>query len=132
MKTERTLTIRYMGSDDHRRFVIQRGDGRFWSDEDWSPALEDATLFASHKVAQEVCGKIYNNEYGGKPTRSFRCTVEVNVVGDDVSEVSREMLLQFLYDAVRIDVATADYGDGPLDNTLVQARLVLKSLREQK
>ena len=121
-----------MGSDERRRFVIQRGDHKFWTGKKWSSALNDATVFASHRVAQGACNDIYTSEYGGKPTRTFRCTLEINLVGDDAAKVSREMLLRFVCDAVRIDVATADYGDGPLDDTLVQARLVLKTLREQK
>lgn len=132
MRTEKTLMIRYTGGDFRRRFIIERGDHRFWTSEGWSPAVEDSMLFASHHMAQKKCNEIYDVEYGGKPTRTFHCSVEVTVVGDEVARVSREMLLRFLYDAVRIDVATADYGDGPLEDTLVQARMMLTTLREQR
>ncbi|MGL4424332.1 MAG: hypothetical protein ACRCZF_26995 [Gemmataceae bacterium] len=128
MKDVNTLTIRYLGSN-HARFVIEKG-GAYWTGTDWSRILDTAQVFFDHKAAQAASWAIQRRRFRGKPTRRFRVNVVVTLTGDDVSDVTEDMLVAYLKDAVRIDIATSEYGEGPLEDVALQATMKLDSLRE--
>ena len=126
-----TMMIRYMGADHARRFVIQRSDDKFWTGHGWSDILDNAKVFTDHKEAQTTVSAIQYKQWQGKPVRKFKVEVEITLVGDDIDNISQEQLAVFLAKAVRIDVETSIYGDGPVDGTFVQAQMKLKTLEEK-
>ena len=130
VKNVNTLMIRYLGSDGNRYHVVQRGDGLFWTGKGWSRILDCAQIFRDHRAAQAQCCAIQTKRYRGKPSRSYRLEVAVTLCGDDVADVSEDMLVQFLRDAVRIDVETGVFGEGPLNGVYLEARLKLATLAE--
>lgn len=126
------LTIRFFGPDDRRRmYAIQRGDGAFWCGGRWSPVLDSATIFHSYNDAGVACRAIQRTRYRGKPVRRYRAEVMVELIGDDVADVTNGMLAEYLRRSVRIEVATTDHGDGPLAGTYSEVRLILATLREE-
>lgn len=130
VRNDKTLMIRYMGPDHARQFVIQRGDDQFWTGGGFSRVLDTAKVFRDHKRAQAAVTAIQHRRYGDKPVRSFRLEVEVTLVADDADGVSRDVLIRFLADAMRIDFETSVFGDGPVEESLVQARVKLATLEE--
>lgn len=132
MKNDSALTIRYTGSDFARRFVIQRGDGKFWNGGGWSATIDKAVVFATHKSAQVACVALQYEQYRGKPVRTFKIEVNLTLVADDVQNISQEDLMRYIAQALRLDVENAVYGDGPTEDSYLQARMILKTLRETK
>jgi len=126
-----TMMIRYMGADHARRFVIQRGDDKFWTGSGWNAVLDNAKVFADHKEAQITVAAIQHKQWKDKPVRKFKVEVEVTLVGDDIENIPQEQLAVFLAKAVRIDVENSVHGDGPVEGTLVQAQMKLKTLEEK-
>jgi hypothetical protein len=122
--------IRYCGSSAHRFHVLQRGDGQFWSGNEWSRIMDCAKHFKLHRDAQRECAALARRRYGGKPMRTFRMEVTVALVADDVDRISTDQLAEFISDAVRIDVENSVFGDGPVEGSFVQARIVLRTLVE--
>ena len=49
------VTIRYMGSDTKRTFIIERGDKKFWTGKSWTRNIDRAKVFPDHKSAQKAC-----------------------------------------------------------------------------
>ena len=124
------VTIRYMGSDDRRIFVLQRGDLKFWTGEVWDKTLDKAMIFHDHKTAQATCSALQYQRYKGKPMRTFTVEMSVTLVADDVEGVSQEELARFIAEAVRIDIENVVFGDGPVDGSFVQLRMILVTLEE--
>lgn len=130
MKNQHTMMIRYMGPDHARRHVIQRGDGSFWTGEAWSKILDNAQLFDDHKTAGLTVVAIQHKRWKGKPCRTFKVEVSVTLVGDDIQNMPVKDLAKYLADAVRLDVETSIFGEGPVDGSFVQARMNLSKLEE--
>jgi hypothetical protein len=130
MKNTETLMIRYMGNDAARRYVIQRGDGHFWTGEGFSSILDNAKLFTDHKTAQAACVAIQYDRHRGKPVRTFKCEMVVTVVGDEVDKLAEGDVANYVADAVRIDVETSIFGDGPAEGTYLLANVRVNTLRE--
>jgi hypothetical protein len=129
-KTEETLMVRYTGADHARRFVIQRGDGKFWTGEGYSKIMDSAKVFNDHKTAQITCSALQYQKHKGKPIRTFKVEVNITLTADDVDSVSQEMLTDWLSKALRIDIENSVHGDGPVEGSFVQARMKLSSLEE--
>lgn len=127
MKTEDAIAIRYTGPDHKRTYIIQRGDGKFWTGRNWSNKLSDAENFTSHKTAQAAVSAIQYERWKGRPVKVFKAEIIFTVVGDE--PVSEEEMKDWVAEAVRIDVETTQHGDGPRDNYMI-ARLNLKSLEK--
>jgi hypothetical protein len=130
VKNVNTLMVRYLGSDGNRYHVVQRGDGLFWTGRGWSRILDCAEIFRGHRDAQARCIAIQRMRYRGKPARSYRLEVTVTLCGNDVAHVTEDKLVRFLQDAVRIDVESSVFGDGPLEDVYLEARLNLTTLAE--
>ena len=130
MRDDKTLMIRYLGPDHARRFVIQRGDDQFWTGNEFSRVLDTAKVFRDHKKAQVAVNAILHRKYRDKPVRRFRLEMEVNLVAADAGSVSRDVLIKFLADSMRIDFETSVFGDGPFEDSLVTARVKLATLEE--
>lgn len=130
MKNPNGVTIRYMGPDHARRYVLQRGDRTFWTGRGWNGVLDTARVFRDHRAAQRACRMIQNKELRGKPVRTFRVTVAITLVANAVETIPHDALVQFLADAVRIDLDNTVHGDGPVDGSFVRARMRLQTLTE--
>lgn len=132
MKGKDTVTVRYIGADHARRFCLQRADYKFWTGDSWDVALDSAKVFYDHRSAAHACAAIQYRQYKGKPLRAFKIEVAITLVADMVEAISRETLARYIAEAVRIDVENAVHGDGPVEGSFVQARLVLKTLEETR
>jgi len=130
MRNVNTVLIRYFGADWNRYHCLQRGDGMFWTGEGWSSVLDCARTYRLHKDAQIACAALQRCQYGGKPMRTFKMEVVVALVADDVHEISTEQLAEFIGKAVRLDVESSLYGDGPVEDSFVQLQLRLATLEE--
>ena len=131
MKNVNAILIRYCGADCNRYHVLQRGSGEFWmGDGGWSPILDCAKIFRLHKDAQQACAALQRRQYGGKPMRTFKMEVTVALVADDVQEVSKEQLAEFIAQAVRVDIESSLHGDGPVEGSYVLLQLRLATLEE--
>ncbi len=130
MRNEMTLMIRYL-SANHSRFVIQRGDDRLWTGDGWSKILDCAQVFRDHKDAQAVARAIQRRRFRGQPVRRFRVDVTLTLTGNDVGHVNQDMLVKYLADAVRIDIATSEHGDGPVEDVYLEATMKVATLREE-
>jgi hypothetical protein len=124
-----TVTVRYTGTDTKRMYVIQRGDLTFWTGEGFHPSLDMAKVFYLHKTAQITCEALKYDRWRGKPVRSFKLVLDIDLVADQVGDITEEKLLKFLSEAMRIDVENTTYGDGP-GNSMVKARVNLNTLAE--
>lgn len=132
MKNKFAVTVRYIGADHARRFVLQRADYKFWTGDGWDAILHNAKVFYDHGAAQNACAAIQYERFKGKPLRAFRIELAVTLVGDAVEYISQEALARYIAEAVRIDVENSLYGDGPVEGSFVQARLLLKTLEETR
>ena len=132
MKNANVLMIRYLGmaSETERFHVIQRATGEFWTGEGWSKILDCAKLFRRHRDAQRECAAIQYRRWRGKPQRTYKIEVHVTLVADEIGAISHEEVRQFLSDAVRLDVETSIFGSGPGENSYLQARMILATLKE--
>ena len=130
MKNKTGVTIRYMGDDDNRVFLIERGDGKFWNGKDWGKNVDRAKLFCDHKTAQKTCTALQFQKYRGKPVRHFAVQIRVTLAADKVETISIEALARYLAEAVRIDIENAIHGDGPRDGSFVVAKMLLNTLEE--
>lgn len=129
-KTQDTLMVRYTGADHARRFVIQRGDGKFWTGEGYSKIMDSAKVFTDHKTAQTTCSALQYQKYKGKQMRTFKVEVSIALAADDVGSISPAVLAEYLSKALRIDMENSVHGDGPVEGSFVQARMKLSSLEE--
>jgi hypothetical protein len=132
MKRKDTVTVRYIGADHARRFCLQRADYKFWTGDGWDAALDSAKVFRDHGAAAQACAAIQYRKYKGKPLRTFKIELAVTLVADAVEDISREALVRYIAEALRIDVENTVHGDGPVEGSFVQARLLLKTLEETR
>lgn len=130
MKNENGICVRYTGPDHARRFCLQRADHTFWNGDRWVEELSEAKLYKDHKTAQAACSVLQYDRYKGKPVRSFNINMVVTLVADDVENISRDDLIKYITTAMRIDLETSVYGDGPTDTSFVAAKLQTQTLTE--
>lgn len=133
MKNKAAIMIRYIGTDTARRFILQRGDYKFWTGHGgWSKILDCAKVFYDHGAAQKACAAIQYRQYEGKEVRTFKVEMAITLVADAVETITQEALVKYIAEALRIDMENSVYGDGPVDGSFVQARLRLKTLEETR
>lgn len=130
MKNVNAILVRYLGADWNRYHVLQRGNGDFWTGNGWSKILDCAKIFRQHRDAQRACVALQRRQYGGKPMRTFRMEAVVSLVADEVDEISKDQLAEFIYRAVRIDIESSLHGDGPIKGSYVQVQFRLATLEE--
>lgn len=130
MRDDTTLAVRYVGADHARRYLIQRGDGQFWTGDGFSPVQANAELFADKQGVQQTFRAMMFDEYRGKPMRTFRCEVEFVVVGEEVEGMDVEVLNDFLFKSIALNIDTATHGNGPMPGTYVLPQIRLAGLAE--
>src|SRR6266487_3816870 len=104
MKNVNAILVLYCGADCNRYHVLQRGNGDFWTGNSWSRILDCAAVYRLHKDAQRACTALQRQQYGGKPMRTFKMEAVVALVADDVQEIRKEQLADFISQAVRLDI----------------------------
>jgi hypothetical protein len=130
VKNKSSLTIRYIGLDFAMRYVLQRGDFKFWTGDGFSRVLDNAKVFRSHDAAATAVAALQYQQYKGKPIRAFKLELSIVLAADDVGAISTEAMTKWLAQALRLDVSNSEYGDGPVEGAFVQARLRLATLEE--
>lgn len=131
MKNPEGITVRYIGNDDRRLFCLQRGDSKYWTGDDgWSRILDKARIFRDHKTAQMTCAALQYQQYRGLPIRTFRVEVCITLAACEVEKISKEALADYIGSALRLDVSNSDFGDGPVEGSFVQARMLMATLEE--
>jgi hypothetical protein len=114
-----------------RLFCIQRGDSKYWTGDDgWSRILDKARIFHTHRTAQTTCAALQYEQYRGLPIRTFRIEVSIILAADEVETISKEELATYIRSALRLDVSNTDFGDGPVEGSFVQARMLMATLEE--
>ena len=124
------LRIRYIGPDFARMFTIQRGDFMYWDGDGWTKILDCAKVFHDHKSAGTTVAALQYQQYKGKPIRSFKLELSITLAADNVSEITQAQLEKFIIAAVQIEVENSVFGDGPVEGSFVQARLLMATLEE--
>jgi len=134
MKGKDTVTVRFIGADHARRYCLQRADYKFWTGDGdgWDAALDNAKVFYDLDAAAQACAAIQYRQYRGKPLRTFKVELAVTLVADAVEDISREALVKYIAQALRIEVLNTVHGDGPVEGSFVRARLMLKTLEETR
>lgn len=132
MKNETAIMVRYIGADHARRYLLQRGDFKFWTGDGWDRILDKAKIFYSHDTAGTTAAALQYQQYKGKPIRTFKIEVGITLAADEVENISQEALVRYISAALRIEIENSTCGDGPVDGSFVQARLRVKSLEETK
>jgi hypothetical protein len=130
MKNKDTLMVRYTGADHARRFVIQRGDYKFWTGDGWDKILDKAKVYSDHPTAQRACAALQYRQYKGKAVRTFKVEMAITLVADEVETINLGVLASYLSYAMRIDMENSVHGDGPVAGSFVRARVRLKTLEE--
>ncbi len=126
----KNVNIRYCGSDSNRYHILQRGNGDIWTGDGWSRLMDCAKIFREYRAAQMECAALQRKQYGGKPQRTFRLEMTVSLVADDVDDITQEQLAEFISRAVRIEIESSQFGDGPVEGSYVLMRLKIASLEE--
>ena len=132
MKNANAILLRYFGSDCNRYHLLQRASGEFWTGDGWSRILDCAKIFRKHGDAQRACAVLQRRQYGGLPMRTFRVEAVIALVARDVKDISNEQLTDFIEKAVRIEVESSQFGDGPVTGSYVQVQFRLATLEETK
>ena len=130
MKDKSTLMIRYIGADHARRFIIQRGDFRYWTGDGFSKILDKAQVFHDHNAAGTTVAALQYQRYKGKPIRTFKLELAITLAADNVSEITQAQLEKFIIAAVQMEVDNGLHGDGPVEGSFVQARMKMATLEE--
>ena len=130
MKDKSTLTIRYIGTDDARMFVVQRGDFKFWDGNGFSRILDNAKVFHDHGEAATTVTALQYQQYKGLPVRAFKMELSIVLAADNVGSISQEALSKWIAAALRLDVENSCFGDGPVEGSFVQARMKMATLEE--
>lgn len=132
MRDDTTLAVRYVGADHARRYLIQRGDGQFWTGDGFSPTQADAELFADKQLVQHTLRGMMIDRYLGRPQRTFRCEVAFTVVGDNVEQMDEQVLKDYLFRAINVNLDTAAHGNGPIPDSYVLPQIKLAGLTETR
>ncbi len=129
--TNNQILIRYFGADWNRYHCLQRGDGKFWTGgEDWSRIMDCARIFRNYRDAKRECVALQRRQYGGKPLRTFKLEMVVSLVADDVGDITQQQLAEFIAQAVRIEIESSLYKDGPVEGSFVQLQIKMNTLAE--
>ena len=123
------LRIRYIGSDSSRLFTIQRGDFKFWTGDGFSRVLDMAKIFHDHDSAATAVAALQYQQYKGKPVRAFKLELDIVLAADGIEEISMEALAAYIRKSLKLNVDSV-HGDGPVEGSFVQARLLVATLEE--
>ncbi len=130
MKDKSALTIRFVGPDDKRKYLVQRGDFKFWTGDGFSRILDMAKVFRDHGEAATTLAALQYQQYKGLPVRAFKMELSFLLAADDVEGIGLEQIKTYIRTAFKLSVENSVHGDGPVDGSFVQARLHMATLEE--
>jgi hypothetical protein len=131
MRMAPKLMLRFVGKAPFaRRYMIERDDQRFWDGTGWVEDHGQALLYRTMREAQAACVALTRAATDGKPRREFRCTLTVNVVGENAGAVLLGDLIEYLQRSmlVSLDYETAD--GALVADAHVECRVGVGGLRE--
>lgn len=129
MRTEKALMIRYIGTDFNREYLIQRGDGQFWTGNGFSKKQSDAEIFDDKNKCQLTRNAIRHRQYEGQPLRSFTFEVSLTLVGHEAKDIDTKELVEFLMAAANINIDAGAHGEGPRE-TMIELFMRFRTLKE--
>lgn len=56
----------------------------------------------------------------------------VTLAATDVHSITKKQLIDYVVDAMRIDMETSVFGEGPTDDSYVQARVFIAGMKEMR
>ena len=131
MRGSNSLMIRYAGSDYSRTFLIQRGDGQFWTGRGFSVRESDAEVFDDKHRCQLTRHALRSKQYHGKRMRTFKFKVSLTLIGDEVDQIDMQELTEFLMAAANLNVDSGAHGDGPRE-TMIELFMRFRTLQETR
>lgn len=122
--------VRVVGTPRHRRYVVQRSDGRFLGAASrWVDEQHLALVYRTVGEAQVACQPFVMRQCRGKPRRRFTCTLAVTVVGD-TGAVTAADVADYLRDVLHIGLDYEVAHDGPLADHHVEVRALVGGMAE--
>ena len=126
MKKKYTYCVRIIGTPRHRRYVVQRSDGRFLGSAcRWVDEQHLALVYRTVGESQVACQPFILRQCRGKPRRRFTCTLAVTVVGSETGTVTAANVADFLRDVLHIGLDYDVAHDGPLADHRVEVRALI-------
>lgn len=119
-----SMTLRYVGNGEMRRFYIERKDGKFWTGEEWGYR---PCLWADLRSANNEYNRLQLEPFIGQPAQEFECRLVFRVHGDQ--PFTLEQLREYLFRSLRITVDVEAHGDGPAAGVFLLPLALLESLR---
>jgi hypothetical protein len=125
-----TMKIEWTGPEEHKRFLITRGDDRhYWTGDAWTPNAKDALLFATHQEACREFQKLADEQFTGQPVRRFTLLATVTVRGDQQYTVDE--LKEYLSAVCSLSMNTTVRGYGPMPDSYAVVELPWDELQEE-
>jgi len=123
--------VRIVGTPQHRRYVVQRSDGRFLGAASlWVDEQHLALVYRTVGEAQVACRPFILRQCRGKPRQRFTCTLAVTVVGSNAGAVTSADVADYLRDVLHIGLDYEVAHDGPLADHHVEVLAILGGMSE--
>lgn len=127
------MRIEWIGTDQCRRYVINRGDDVFWAGEymtsKWTIDIKHALKFARHQDACHEMKNLIDAHFSGLSVREFTITMQVKVYSRH--EYSLNELREYLSSALTIVQVPDVVGYGPVPGSMVQVLVPWDNLVER-
>lgn len=131
MKKKYIYCVRIVGTPRHRRYVVQRSDGRFLGAASrWVDEQPLALVYRTAGEAQVACQPFLMRQYRGKPRRQFTCTLAVIVVGSETGTVTASDVAAYLREVLHIGIDYEVTHAGPLADHHVEVRALVGGMTE--
>lgn len=131
MRRKDIYCVRLVGTPAHRRYIVQRSDGKFWGSAGrWVAAQRKALVYRTIADAQAVCRPLIARQTRGLPRRQFACTLAVNVIGCGTRPVTAEDVADYLRRVLVIGIDFEVLPDGPLADHQVEVQARLCTMAE--
>jgi len=130
MRKKLIYCVRIVGTPRHRRYVVQRSDGRFLGAASrWVDEQHLALVYRTVGEAQMACQPFILRQCRGKPRRQFTCTLAVTVVGD-AGAITAADVADYLRDVMNIGIDYEILHDGALADHHVEVRALVGGMTE--
>lgn len=131
MKKKHIYCVRIVGTPQHRRYVVQRSDGRFLSRASrWVDEQDLALVYRTVGDAQVACKPFILRQCRGEPRRRFTCTLAVTVIGSDTGSVTAADVADYLQKVLVIGIDYEVPHDGPVADHHIEVRAILGGMTE--
>ncbi len=131
MKKKYIYCVRIVGTPRHRRYVVQRSDGRFLDAASrWVDEQHLALVYRTVGEAQVACRPFIMRQCRGKPRRQFACTLAVTVVGSETGTVTAADVAAYLREVLHIGIDYEVTHVGPLADHHVEVRALVGRMTE--